>query len=249
MTRTIYDLLIDRAGSSNTVRRMLLGLNWSVAEVEACGLCFSPVDPPRTLSWAGTVAGRPAKELAAWIRSPEPAEATVGASVINAVLNTADNSLIAQATPLTGTGPPHLTVFEHFRDQVARSRVVVVGKYPGLESILAPSHYQCLERRPFPDTLPESAAPEVLAHADWTFLTASAISNQTLLPLLELARGSRIVLMGPSLPWISEWADLGVHYLAGVSVHGGEELFRVAAEGGGTRIFERAVQYRLLRLR
>jgi uncharacterized protein (DUF4213/DUF364 family) len=249
MTRTIYDLLIDRAGSSNKVRRMLLGLNWSVGEVDACGLCFSPIDPPRTLSWAGTIAGRSAKELAAWIRSAEQAEATVGTSVINAVLNTTDNPLIDQATPLMGTGPPHLAVFEHFRDQLVGAKVVVVGRYPGLDSILGHSAYLCLERRPFPDTLPEKAAPEVLPGADWTFLTASAISNQTILPLLELARGSRIVLMGPSLPWISEWADLGVHYLAGVSVQDAGELFSVAAEGGGTRIFDHAVHYRLLPLR
>jgi uncharacterized protein (DUF4213/DUF364 family) len=51
--------------------------------------------------------------------------------------------------------------------------------------------------RPFPDTLPESAAPEILSGADWTFLTASAIANQTLPRLLALAQGSRIVLMGP----------------------------------------------------
>jgi hypothetical protein len=39
------------------------------------------------------------------------------------------------------------------------------------------------------------------------------------------------------------------HYLAGVSVQDAGELFSVAAEGGGTRIFDRAVHHCLLRLR
>jgi uncharacterized protein (DUF4213/DUF364 family) len=243
----LYELLVDRAGSTTRVRRMLLGLNWSVAEVESSGLCFSPVDPPRTLDWAGTIAGRPACELAPWITSREPAEAAAGVSVVNAVLNTPDNPLIRRATPLDEAGPPHLAVFAHFK-RLLSGAVVVIGRYPGLDDLLSPIDYVCLERRPLPGTRPESAAAEVLPRADWIFVTASAIANHTLPRLLDLGRGARIVLMGPSLPWISEWSDFGVEYLAGVAVRDTSELFQIASEGGGTRIFDRAVQYRLLRL-
>ncbi len=45
-----------------------------------------------------------------------------------------------------------------------------------------------------------------------------------------------------------EWADFGVDYLAGVAVRDAERLVQIAAEGGGTRIFEDAVDYRVLSL-
>lgn len=227
---------------------VLLGLNWSVAQVEAYGLCFSPTNAPRTLDWSGTLVGRSAIELAPWIRSLDASTATVGALVVNAVVNHPGNALLESAKPLSSNQPPHLAVFEHFKSAVQGARVVVVGRYPGLERVWSPDQYVCLERRPLPGTVPESNAEQVLRGADWVFVTASSIVNKTLPSLLRQARGAQIVLMGPSLPWLSELADFGVSYLAGVAVTDGGELMTIAAQAGGTRIFERAVEYRLLRL-
>jgi uncharacterized protein (DUF4213/DUF364 family) len=80
------------------------------------------------------------------------------------------------------------------------------------------------------------------------FITASSIANKTLPHLFELSKNAQVVLMGPSLPWLSGWRDFGVNYLAGVAVRDREKLFQIAAEGGGTRIFDEAVEYRLLAL-
>jgi uncharacterized protein (DUF4213/DUF364 family) len=49
--------------------------------------------------------------------------------------------------------------------------------------------------------------------------------------------------MGPTLPWLSELAEMGVNYLAGVRVINPQALRQTVAEGGGTRIFETGVQY------
>lgn len=248
MPADIYDLLVERATSNVPVRRLLLGLNWSVAELEACGLCFSPTEASRTLAWPGTVAGRAAAEVVPWIRSPEPAEATVGVAVVNAALNHPANDCMSRARPLSQSGPPHLRVFAHFKADVQGANVVVVGRYPGLDALWDPRAYVCLERRSLPGTLPESAAEQVLPRADWVFVTASSLANQTLPRLLRLSRGAKVVLMGPSLPWMAEWSDFGVHFLAGVAVRDAEALLRIAAEGGGTRIFDHAVEYRLIQL-
>lgn len=249
MPADLYDLLIERASSSAPVRRLLLGLNWSVAEVEACGLCFSPTEASRTLAWPGTVAGRAAAEVVPWIRSPEPAEAAAGVAVINAALNHIENGCLGRARPLSGSGgPPHLRVFAHFKADVRGANVVVVGRYPGLDALWDPRDYVCLERRSLPGTLPESAAEQVLPRADWVFLTASSLANHTLPRLLRLSRGARVVLMGPSVPWMAEWSDFGVHFLAGVAVRDAGALLQIAAEGGGTRIFDHAVEYRLIQL-
>lgn len=245
----LYDRLVARARSTERVERVLLGLSWSVAQVRTHGLCFSPIDPPRTLTFPGTLAGRPVAELAAWCRSFDPCEAVVGCAVINALINDEANPCLERSEPLASSAPPHLRVFAHFRDQVRGGAVVVVGRYPGLEEIWADQKYVCLERRVCAGVLPDTAAEYVLPGADWVFLTASAIANKTLPRLLELSRRATVILMGPSLPWIEEWADYGVHYLAGVAIREPERLWAVAGEGGGTRIFEQAVEYRLLRLR
>ncbi|MGD0675063.1 MAG: DUF364 domain-containing protein [Polyangiaceae bacterium] len=248
MTRDIYDLLVSRARSVEPLRRMLLGLNWSVAQVQASGLCFSPIDPPRTLRFPGTLAGRPAEELAPWIRSFDPCEAAVGCAVINAVINHDANACLRRAVPLASTVAPHLAVFDRFSAETKDAHVVVVGQYPGLDELWRGRAYTCLERRPSPGTLPDTAAESLLPKADWVFLTASALANKTLPRLLELSRPARVVLMGPSLPWVDEWGDFGVEFLAGAIVRDAERLFQIAGEGGGTRIFDDAIGYRLHKL-
>jgi len=245
---TIYDLLVERAQSTAVIQRVVLGLNWSIADAGSVGLCYSPAAPPRTLTWPGSIAGRRVADVASWLESREPLEATVGAAVINAVVNDAENPCLSRAMPLAGRSEPHLAVFEHFTPMIRGANVVVVGRYPGLDALWAPDDYLCLERRSLPGTLPEDMAPHVLGHADWVFITASSLSNHTLPSLLRQSRGAKIVLMGPSLPWIEQWADFGVHYLAGVAVARADELLQVVAEGGGTRIFEGPVGYRLLSL-
>jgi hypothetical protein len=54
--------------------------------------------------------------------------------------------------------------------------------------------------------------------------------------------------MGPGTPWLADFADFGIDYLAGVEVADGAQLRRTVAEGGGTRLFEGGVRYRLAAL-
>ena len=250
MNKKIYDWLIAEAiktGAQTHARRVLLGLNWSVAEVRGAGLCFSPTAAPRTLSWPGTLTARPAAELVEWVRHENACEAAVGLATLNALIN--DNSTLGlQVQLLNGSAPGHLRVFEYFREQVRGARVAVIGHYPGLENLFSDVEYQCIERKPQPGDLPESVAEHVLPYVDWVFITASSIANKTLPQLLELSKNAQVVLMGPSLPWLIGWRDFGVNYLAGVAVRNREKLFQIAAEGGGTRIFDEAVEYRLLAL-
>jgi uncharacterized protein (DUF4213/DUF364 family) len=245
----LYDVLLAEARSSQKVKRVVLGLSWSFAEVDGYGLCWSPRDVPRTHRWPGTLRGRPATELTRWIRSTDASEAAVGACVLNAVVNEAFSGFAAQGLALPASEAPHLAVFSHFRARVAGARVVVVGRYPGLEHLWDPSSYVCVERSPLPGTVLESEAAPWLARADWVFVTASSIANHTLPTLLASCPQAEVVLMGPSLPWLPHWADLGVDHLAGVVVTHPRALVDVVSEGGGTRLFDEAVGYRLMSFR
>lgn len=244
----LYDLLLDSLPQDGQIDELTLGLTWTLARVNgSMGLAMSPETPCRTLSWAGSLKGRTAKDVAAWVRSWQPHEATVGMACLNALLNS-DNPLLASATPLHANGPANLTVFEHFREQLKGKRVVVIGRYPGLDVLQSDVELTVIERKPEGGDLPDQAAEYVMAGADWVFLTATSITNKTFPRLAELARGAKLVLMGPTTPWLPELREYGVDYLAGVRLRDPAALQQTVGEGGGTRIFDKGVQYALVDL-
>ncbi|MCK5789788.1 MULTISPECIES: DUF364 domain-containing protein [unclassified Ketobacter] len=250
---TLYELIMARARHPGVVQQVALGLSWSLASVRmddggmARGLCFSPTDAPRNLSWPGSLAGRDAAELVSWLLHWNTCDATVGAAVANAIINY-HSPLPARAQALHCAEAPHLAVFEHFKGRLAGSRVAIIGRYPGLDRYQGQFDFHCIERRPGPGDLPDAAADWILPRSDWVFITASSMANKTLPHLLNLSRHAQVVLMGPSMPWLAEWADFGVNYLAGVQIRDAERLLQILLEGGGTNIFGESVAYQLLPL-
>lgn len=250
----IYELIDQQAGglANARIHFVCLGINWTVATVETgeglfSGLCFSPADATRTMVWPGTLAGKPVVEIIPWIKSWNPCEAAIGVAVANALVNS-QSPLLQQSQPLTSDGPAHLRVFEHFFARERRGNVVIIGHYPGIERYADKQQITCLERRPQSGDLPDTAAEYLLPQADWVFVSASSIANKTLPRLLQLSQNANVVLMGPSLPWLAEWRQFKVDYLAGVAVTNQQALMQVAMEGGGTRIFDAGVRYQLLAL-
>lgn len=245
----LYHRLLSSVSEQAPIERVLLGLNWTMAEVEGeLGFAFSPRQVPRTLNWAGTVRGQLSDQVRPWILSWDAAQAAVGLAVLNASVNRS-SCCIQQATPLRYPHiPGHLQVFAHFRPQLEGQRVVVIGHYPQLEQLWADFPYQCLERHQQGADLPDTAAEYLLPEADWVFISASSLANKSLPRLLELSRHAKVVLMGPSLPWFDGWRDFGVDYLAGVRVVDAAAVSNVVAEGGGTRLFAGPVEYALLAL-
>lgn len=249
MPQDLYAQLLRCTQQPAQVSKVILGLNWTLAEValdggKSYGLCFSPQDAPRVLTWPGTLVGKPAAELGPWLSHWDACEAAVGGAVSNAVINHRSASLAqAQLLPAVAHIPPHLAVFAHFAPHVQGTKVVVIGSYPGLEASGLLGDFTCLERRPRPGELPDTAAESILPQAEWVFITASSIANKTLPRLLTLSARARVVLMGPSVPWLYNWQAYGVDYVAGVAIKDPEALSQTLIEGGGTRIFSQGVGY------
>lgn len=242
----IYDLLIEYASAPDPVEEVLIGPIWTLCRTQrGIGLAMSPQIPTRVLDWSGTLCGRPVGELAAWVKDFEVYKSTVGMAAVNAAI--AELALPPDSVPAgPGAGlPANLAVFEYFLPQLEGRNVVVVGRYPGMEALAERCRLTVLERNPGPGDLPDSAAEYVLPAADWVFITASSLTNKTFPRLAELSRAARTVLMGPTLPWLAEFADYGIDYLAGIEVADPEALRRIVAEGGGVRIFDGAVRYRI----
>jgi len=240
-----YELILGAAGEVDAaLARLCIGLTWTTcATRQGLGFAMSPGAHSRVLSWPGTVAGRPAREVAAWLTSWNPFEATVGLAAANALINAPGNELMEQALTLASGDAANLAVFEHFRPRLEGRKVVVIGRYPGLDRALEGLDLTVLERNPVEADLPDAAAEFVLPEADWVFLTATSLINKTFARLATLARDAVTVLLGPSTPWLAGWAEFGIDFLAGVQVVDAARAEQIAAEGGGTRLFGEGVRY------
>jgi len=250
-SQAFYDwLLSEIRGCSAVAEDVLIGLVWTICHSrDGVGLAMSPQAYSRTLDWPGTLAGRSLAELGAGIRSWEPFEATVAMAAINAAIN---GEIHAPGRPGISAFDdvvelPHaggnLAVFEHFLPRIRGARIVVVGRYPGLENYEKQYDIQVIERHPGPNDYPESAAETLIPEADWVFLTSSSIINKTFPRLSELARHASVVLVGPTTPCLPGLAAWGVDYLAVTVVRDAPLLQRCVAEAGGKAIFDGAVQY------
>ena len=103
-----------------------------------------------------------------------------------------------------------------------------------------------IELQPTPEDYPAPASEYILPEAEWVFLTGTSIANKTFPRLVDLAKNAKLVLMGPTAPWLPELKDLGINYLAGVTVTNEKALKQTVAEGGGVRIFQTGVEYRIV---
>ena len=239
----VYELLLDHATSDSIVESVNIGLVWTVCKAQHCGLAMSPQSPTRVLPWSGTLVGKPLRELCAWINEWDAHQATVGMAAINASIN---SQVLPAGIRLTAG---NLAVFEYFLPQLIGKKVVVIGRYPHIERYAEQFDLKIIERQPTANDYPDSACEYLLADADWVFLTATSLINKTFPRLAELAQHATTVLMGPTTPWLPQLANFGIDYLAGVEIIDTEKLQQTVAEGGGVRIFETSVRYRVVDLR
>lgn len=240
----IYELLLDHCSSNALAEKLLIGLVWTLCQSDnTVGLSMSPQFATRTLAWSGELAGKPLIDLAAWILKWEPYQASVAMSAINTCLNA---WAMPDSIALDNTDEDsNLAVFEHFLPQLSAKKVVVIGRYPGIERYQNQIELTILEKQPGNGDYPEAACEYIIPKADWVFITASTIPNKTFPRLAELATHAKTVLMGPTTPWLPQIHEFGIDYLAGVEVADAETLYRTIAEGGGKRIFSNGIRYRI----
>ena len=240
----IYELLLDRCVTAEVAEQVLIGLVWTLCRSgDHAGLCMSPQVPTRTLDWPSGLTGKPLADIAAWTVSWEPYQTAIAMAAINCCLNAKP---LPHSVTLDNTGDnANLAVFDYFLPQLVNKKVVVIGRYPGLEQYQDRLDLKVLEFNPGPGDYPAAACEYLIPRADWVFITASSIPNKTFPRLAELAANATSVLMGPTAPWLPELGEFGINYLAGVEITDPSLLYRTIAEGGGKRIFSNGLRYRV----
>ena len=135
------------------------------------------------------LAGRPLCELAGWLCSLDPLRRSIGLACVNAFWNQANG-----AAAVTEEAP-----WGFARFTPPGEGLVIIGAFPQAAKRLPGACV--IEREPKGREIPVDAAPQTLATAKAVAITAQALMNGSLEPLLRHASACpRVMLVGPSAP-------------------------------------------------
>jgi len=216
--KLVEDLLESVAHLDWPVRRVCVGLHWTVVESRFAGMAHTYKTPHKVeLESAGSLVGKSALELASRLRSWEPLEASLGLAALNSLIEP------------TGSA---INVFEHILSIAKGKTVTVIGRFPSnpqLAEVAARAFL--LEIDPEPGELPCYACEEVIPASDLVVITATALINKTLPRLLELSKRATSVVLGPSTPMNDVLFRHGADIVAGVRATDPDALIASVMQG------------------
>lgn len=217
-----------------------VGLGYTAVALEdgRCGLAYTlhekEYESCTVIAEAGTLAGRKASELIAWMKQPDETACALGLATANALIDVPPGAAQSDILDLLPVG--------------SDDAVGMIGYFgPLVDPIRKRARIlHIFERKPIPDlgVLPDSAAGDVLPQCRVVVLSATTLLNQTVDGLLDCCKAAReIAILGPSTPFLPEpFRKRGVTILSGVQVVDTARVLRVVSEAGGTRNFGRAVR-------
>ena len=216
--KLIDDLLEAVANLDCPVKRVCVGLHWTVVESKFTGMAHTYKTAEKVeLESSGDLVGRSALELAQRLRSWEPLEASLGLAALNSLIEPVGNPANA---------------FEHILDLAAGRTVTVIGRFPSNDQIAqAAGRVHFLEMQPERGELPACACEEVIPRSDLVVITATALINKTLPRLLELSSRATAIVLGPSTPMNDVLFHYGADILAGVRVTDADALISSVVQG------------------
>lgn len=247
----LYNQLIAGIPDGIVVRDYCLGIHWSYVEADCgMGVAFTTRNGgKRTVK--RDLRGMELREVAELSKSWCFEEASLGVAALNAwyarrelldPLGCVYDLPSGAVDGERGGGPKD--AFQAYRGEIeARgdANVVVVGHFPHVADIAEYANLTVLERncRDGLDT-PDPACEYVLPQADYAFITGVTFINKTAPRLLELSRGAKTVMVGPSVVMSPQLFGYGVHELAG-SVVNDPERARFAVTNGVGPLFGEAL--------
>jgi len=209
----IEDLLAGLPDEPVPVRSVLVGAHWTAVCSTHCGLATTilggkPHDHTTVVRDAGRLHTKSAQDLAAYARSKNPLEASIGLAAINSLLEVNEQNAV------------EMNASEVLMQRGAGKNVALVGHFPFIPRLRkAALNLWVIEQHPTGDDLPAESAGDVIPQADVVALTASALINHTLDHLLDLCRPDALVLiLGPSTPLSPVLFDHGATIIAGSRV-------------------------------
>ncbi|MDF2938969.1 MAG: putative heavy-metal chelation, partial [Paenibacillaceae bacterium] len=237
----LYDAMIGGIPEDCLVKDLVCGHGRVLVESEL-GFGFSGIVSGRTrpVGLLSKLPGTKLRDLAACVKSWNLEEASVGQAAINAYYN---------ALPVAmGNGVPVSHVrfaedrihdpFISYQNAIRGKKVAVVGHFHYLDQLFRPvCDLSVLEFVPQEGDYPEWAAEALLPEAEFVVITAVALINKSLPRLLALAKGAKVVLVGPSTPMAPVLREFGVSDLSGIVIKDGEKARRICSGQENLKIY------------
>jgi hypothetical protein len=209
----IDDLLANLPDKPVPVRSVLVGAHWTAVCSARCGLATTiigdkPHDHTTIVRDAGRLHQKSAQELAAYARSDNFLEASIGVAAINSLLEVNEQNAV------------EMNASEVLIQQGAGKNVALVGHFPFIPRLRkAVGNLWVIEQHPSEDDFPAQSAADLIPRADIVALTASSLINHTLDDLLALCSPEALVMiLGPSTPLSPVLFDYGATIIAGSRV-------------------------------
>jgi len=235
----IYDDLINSIPGDLTVLECMLGVSWTLVRSESGLGIAKTIKGGKKGEGISHVTGIPLKELAAYAKSWNMLEASVGMAAINAAYNTPSTVTELTGKSLDDSGDADsANAFKLLEPEVTGKKVAVIGHFPGLERLQSLCELSILEREPRDDDYPDTACEYLLPQQDYVFITGTAFTNKTMPRLLELSKQSKVILIGPSVPISRVLFHYGVDLIAGLVVIDQQLIWQAVQEGKKMSIFK-----------
>ncbi|MBN1282832.1 MAG: hypothetical protein JXA24_03565 [Proteobacteria bacterium] len=156
--------------------------------------------------------------------SSDTGEASLGIAAINSLVTPSG------AAPCTGSGTSLLMEWAAGRD------VAMIGHFAFTDKLrCAAGKLWVLELDPKEGDLPAERAADIIPRAQVVAITGTTFINHTLEGLLALARGKRIMILGPSTVMSPVLFDYGVEAICGNHIVDNEMIKADLAAGKGLR--------------
>jgi hypothetical protein len=193
-----------------------------------CGLASTFKDEDhqhrRGVKNIGSLTQKTALELAQYARSDVLLEASIGMAAVNSLIDIDESRCV------------ELNVYDLLAQRGEGKNVALVGHFPFTSKLrkLARNLW-VLEKRPKAGDLPEDEAQNVLPNCDIVGITGTTFINHTLEFLLELCKGSFVVMIGPTTPLSQVLFDYGIDVVSGTKVVEQAEVLKCISQGATFR--------------
>jgi len=221
----IVEEILSGLPDDQPVRSVLIGAHWTVVCSRHCGMASTILgNKPHgheKVREAGCLHQKSARELAEYLRSENPLEASIGAAAVNSLLEYDERQAV------------ELNAGDVLADHGRGKNIALVGHFPFIPKLRqAARHLWVIELNPAEGEFPADAATHLIPKADVVALTGTSLINHTMDHLLSLCRpGALVLVLGPSTHLSPILFDHGVSLLSGTQVVDEEAVLRTVAQG------------------
>lgn len=211
------------------IRRLFVGVHWTVVQSRVCGIASTQIEPPPHFNLqvrdVGHLHEKSAYELARFVTSDKWLEATLGMAAINSLIDI-DEKLCKNEN-----------AFDTICEKGIGKNVAIIGHFPFVKKLRdVVGKLWVIELQPREGDHHADESFRILPQCDVVGISATTLINHTLENVLKFCRDDAFkVMIGPTTPMSPVLFDYGIDVLAGSKIYDPQGIIRGIEQGGNFR--------------